>query len=283
MSYAVALTNGMRSALYAMGDLDDQIMVANKRLSTGKKVNDILDNASVFFQAQGFNSRANGLDSLIDGQNLGIRTLEKAVSTVNTGQKLLETAQGLARQALTFSTGSNERNNILTQISGILTATTGQFDQLTADAQFNGKNLLRTAASNDLKIVFNLETGAAQTSYAITATDLKIGGGIVITATNFAAGADDTKVNSLINELTTAIQATTTRSNNLAAGISIVQARLDFTKADTRTNRTAVDQLTLADLNEEGAKLSTLQTRQQMSVTSLSLANRSDQAILRLF
>jgi flagellin len=283
MSYNVALTNGMRSALFSMGDLDSNIAVANKRLATGKKVNDILDNASVFFQAQGFSTRANGLDSLIDGQNLGIRTLEKAVSAINSGQKLLETAQGLARQALSFTAGSTERNNVLSQISGILTATTGQFDQLTADAQFNGRNLLRTGASNDLKVVFNLETGATQTSYASTAADLKIGGGITVTAAGYAAGATDTAVNTLINELTTAIGVTTSRASGLSAGISIVQNRLNFTQADSRTNKTAVDQLTLADLNEEGAKLSTLQTRQQMAVTSLSLANRSDQAILRLF
>ncbi|MGL4440381.1 MAG: flagellin, partial [Bosea sp. (in: a-proteobacteria)] len=43
------------------------------------------------------------------------------------------------------------------------------------------------------------------------------------------------------------------------------------------------DLLTLADINEEGAALTSLQTRQQLSITALSLANQSDQAILRLF
>jgi flagellin-like hook-associated protein FlgL len=283
MSAAIALTSGMRNSLNSLSDLDSQIATTNKRLSTGKKVNDVLDNASVFFQAEGLNRRAQGLDALIDSQNLGVRTLEKAISTVNAGTKLLETAQGLARQALTFATGSTERNNVLSQISTILTASTGQFDQLTADAQFSGRNLLRTGAANDLKVVFNLETGAAQTSFTSTAADLKIGGGVTVTATNFAAGADDVKVNALIGELTTAIGATQSRANTLSAGLSTIQIRLDFTKQDARTNRTAADQLTLADLNEEGARLTTLQNRQQLAVTALSLAQRSDQAILRLF
>jgi flagellin len=280
---SIALSNGLRNALNSLSSLDDNISQTNKRLGTGKKVNDVLDNASVYFQAQGFTTRAAGLDSLIDGQSLGLRTLEKASSAVVAGQKLLETAQGLARQALTFATGSTERNAILSNISNILTATTGQFDQLTADAQFNGKNLLRTAAGNDLKVVFNLETGAAQTALTSTAADLKIGGGITVTATNFGAGADDTKVNALIGELTTAIGATTTRASALASGIATIQIRADFTKADSRTNKTASDQLTLADLNEEGAKLTSLQNRQSLAVTALQLASRSDQAILRLF
>jgi len=41
--------------------------------------------------------------------------------------------------------------------------------------------------------------------------------------------------------------------------------------------------LTVADQNEEGANLLSLQTRQQLGVISLSLANQSQQAILRLF
>jgi len=41
--------------------------------------------------------------------------------------------------------------------------------------------------------------------------------------------------------------------------------------------------LTLADMNEEGANLLMLQTRQSLSVTALSLSSQSAQSILRLF
>ena len=43
------------------------------------------------------------------------------------------------------------------------------------------------------------------------------------------------------------------------------------------------DTLTLADMNEEGANLLMLQTRQSLSVTALSLSSQSAQSILRLF
>jgi flagellin-like hook-associated protein FlgL len=39
----------------------------------------------------------------------------------------------------------------------------------------------------------------------------------------------------------------------------------------------------LADINEEGANLLALQTRQQLGIQALSLASRSDQAVLQLF
>jgi len=41
--------------------------------------------------------------------------------------------------------------------------------------------------------------------------------------------------------------------------------------------------LTNADLNEESANLLTLQTRQQLGTIGLSIAQSSDQSILRLF
>ena len=49
------------------------------------------------------------------------------------------------------------------------------------------------------------------------------------------------------------------------------------------TLETGADQLVLADQNEEAAKLLTLNTRQQLSQTALSLASQADQNVLKLF
>jgi len=62
-----------------------------------------------------------------------------------------------------------------------------------------------------------------------------------------------------------------------------VQARQDFTKELINTLNTGADNLTLADQNEEAANLLALQTRQQLSQTTLSLASQADQSVLRLF
>jgi flagellin len=62
-----------------------------------------------------------------------------------------------------------------------------------------------------------------------------------------------------------------------------VQSREDFTNNMINTLETGAANLTLADTNEEGANLLALQTRQQLSTTSLSLATQADQNVLRLF
>jgi flagellin len=80
-----------------------------------------------------------------------------------------------------------------------------------------------------------------------------------------------------------AINSLTTRSAAVATQAATIDIRLGFTKDTARINFQASDDLVLADINEEGANLTALQTKQQLAVQALSLAGRADQAILRLF
>jgi flagellin len=46
---------------------------------------------------------------------------------------------------------------------------------------------------------------------------------------------------------------------------------------------TGADNLTLADMNEEGANMLMLQTRQSLGITSLGLGSQAAQSVMRLF
>ena len=72
-------------------------------------------------------------------------------------------------------------------------------------------------------------------------------------------------------------------NSSIANDLAVLQTRQDFTTQTIQNLNTGADKLTIADQNEEGAKLLSLQTRQQLGVTSLSLASQSQQAVLRLF
>jgi flagellin-like hook-associated protein FlgL len=49
------------------------------------------------------------------------------------------------------------------------------------------------------------------------------------------------------------------------------------------TLQTGADNLTLADMNQEGANMLMLQTRQNLGTTALSLSSQAAQSVLRLF
>ncbi|MCK7508769.1 MAG: hypothetical protein MZV70_35230 [Desulfobacterales bacterium] len=74
-----------------------------------------------------------------------------------------------------------------------------------------------------------------------------------------------------------------TESSKLANNLSIITARQEFTQGMINVLKDGAAGLTNADMNEEGANMLMLQTRQALGTTSLSLASQAAQSVLRLF
>ena len=92
-----------------------------------------------------------------------------------------------------------------------------------------------------------------------------------------------TQINSLVNSLDAALTTLRTKSQTLGSNVALLQTRLDFTTSYVNTLQGGADKLTLADLNEEGANLLALQTRQSLGISALSFAGQAEQGILSLF
>lgn len=92
-----------------------------------------------------------------------------------------------------------------------------------------------------------------------------------------------TQINSMISDLETALTDLRTKSQTLGSNVALLQTRLEFTETYVNTLQAGADKLTLADLNEEGANLLALQTRQQLGIQALSFAGQAEQGILGLF
>ena len=100
---AISLAQGLRNAVYSMNDIQSQIDVANKRLSTGRKVNSALDNAGAYFKSVGLQKEARDLGGLLDGLERGSKVIKKTTDALEGMRKLFESAQSLARQARQLS------------------------------------------------------------------------------------------------------------------------------------------------------------------------------------
>jgi flagellin-like hook-associated protein FlgL len=165
------------------------------------------------------------------------------------------------------------RGALISQYNGLL----DQIDQLTADASYNGNNLLG-GTSAQLKVVFN-ENGSS--SLTVTGKDASAAGlGLTkLGATDFDTNSS---ITGILSKLKVATDTLRTDASSFGSNLSIVQARQDFTKSLINTLQTGASNLTLADSNEEAANLLALQTRQSLSTKALSLASQSDQNVLRL-
>ncbi len=172
----------------------------------------------------------------------------------------------------TVSTPNSTRTSLQADYDNVIT----QIDALSADASYNGVNLL---GGDDLKVVFN-ETGTS--SLTITGVTFN-SAGLGLGAISGAGFQSDGDIDAVIVKLDTALSSLRTQASKFGSNLSTVQTRQDFTKNLINTLQTGADNLVLADTNEEGANLLALQTRQQLSTTALSLSAQADQAVLRLF
>jgi len=182
--------------------------------------------------------------------------------------------------ANTTRIGGNEvRKNLVAQFNELR----GQLDKLAEDASFNGVNLLR---GDKLKLTFN-ENGTSQIDIQAkdAAGSVRAINNSTLSIDAVATGefSSDTTIDGRLDKLANALTTLRSQSSAFGSNLSIVQNRTDFTKSMMNTLRTGADGLTLADMNEEAANLLSLQTRQQLSSTALSLANQADQGVLRLF
>ncbi len=301
---SVALSLGMRTSLFSLGDIAGLTSIANKRLSTGKKVNDAIDNPLNYFLAKGFDKNKADLGNLLDSQNIALSTVQKVIKSIESITKLVEQVQALARQARQSS--DDVANGVRDTLGGQIATTLNQITELTRDSGFNGKNLIGETPDN-LRIDWNAETGVNLTSLNVTGVSLTPNGAqlafgtvaqgftttinaaptpdvIAYTAgqwTNDVAG--NARIDTLITQSQTALSRLQANASQYSVNLSILQVRIDYSRSQQRTLASTSDILTLADVNEEGANLAALQTRQQIAVQALSLANQADQSILRLF
>ncbi len=104
-----------------------------------------------------------------------------------------------------------------------------------------------------------------------------------LSVTGFVKAGDTNLINGVIDQLDDALTTLRTQAQTLGSNVALLNTRLDFTEQYTNTLQGGADKLTLADINEEGANLLALQTRQQLGIQSLSLAAQAEASILSLF
>ena len=272
MSNSITLTASMRTNLASLKSIQSQMDITQERLSTGKKVNSAIDNASSFYQARSLTNRASDLEALLDSMGQCIQTIEAANEGIEAITAYVEQLKSVADQA--YAVGADADEDALSEYAAQFDRINAEIDALIEDASYQGINLL---AGGTLKVTFN-ET--RDNSFSITGEDVKTE--MAITAAT-GSWTDIAKVEESLKAITKATDFLRSYSTELGNNYSIIQTRQDFTDAMIDVLEAGADNLVLADMNEESANYLALQTRQQLAINSLSLASQSAQSVLSLF
>lgn len=302
MANDISLTSAQRQSLLSLQRTQSLSERTQTRLSTGKEVNSVVDDAVNYFRAKTLSDRASDFTLRKDGIDQGISSLNSSLGATEAIDSLLKQLKGVVEAAKSQST--EERQAADRQFEEISL----QIFQMVEDASYQGLNLLNNTSSK-LEIAFGVRTASeieiSGKDLIATAGDQGLSLGALFTVAFFSAsgqavqasalglsggvftamGENNSKVSfasTMITRIDSAISRLRATSAELGSNVAILQTRLDFTESYVNELQVGSDKLTLADLNEEGANLVALQTRQQLGIQSLAISGQQQQAILAL-
>ena len=296
----ITLTSGTRNTLISL-QADAHFMTRTEnRLTTGLKVASAIDNAVNYYKSKALSDRAADFFLRKSDIDQGISSMKAGVNGGTLAESILKQMKGLVNSVRTAD--SSTRTALSSQFSDLAR----QVNSAIGDASYNGLNLVdnssatitvyfsqNTTASITAK-AFNLRVSKLLTTMGVAASsggnqllgnmlaDAGAGaaGFSVLTsqASMSPAGVLD-KVSAIIDRGISRIRSQATL---LGGNVSFLQSRVNFADDYTNTLSDGAGKMTLADLNEEGATLVSLQARQQIGIQALGIAGQQQSAMLSL-
>ena len=169
----ISLTASMRTNLLSLQNTQSLMDRTQERLSTGRKVNSAIDNATSYYTAQSLTNRANDLDSLLDSMGQGIQTLKAANEGIESITAFVQQAKAVA----TTARDTASRENVSSSGSFVNKVPAGAGAQnevditlkvgdVTLTAKLKGETTPGAGDADDLDdLVTSLTTGTNATAY----------------------------------------------------------------------------------------------------------------------
>ncbi len=294
----ITLTASARNSLLSLTGTASLMSRTQGRLTTGLKVSSAIDDAVSYFKAKGLTDRATDFSVRKDEIDQGISSLKAAINGTDLVGSVLKQMKGIVNSVRTAD--STTRAALSSQFNDLAK----QINTAVSDSSYQGLNLVDNSSAS-MTVYFNQVTSASlkvnaanlRASYLLTTMSHGASAGSTVTdlvnmagggGAGFSALTSQTSLSpaSVLDHVATVIDRATSRIRSqsalLAGNVTFLQSRMDFTSNYINTLTEGSGKLTLADLNEEGANLVSLQTRQQIGVQSLSIAGQQQQAILSL-
>jgi flagellin len=261
-------------ALQNLNATNAQLSTTQSRINTGLKISSAKDNGAIWAIAQGQRADIGALNAVKQSLDRGVAATDVAMAAGETVSDLLLQMKEKALAATDKSLKTAAR----AALNEDFKALRDQIASVTKNAEFNGVNLLKTAAAGFTALA-NADGSASLT---VPAEVMALGSTTVTVAvtqsieTLTKATASLTAVSASIDNVSGALARLGTKSKALTTHLSFVGKLSDALEA-------GVGNLVDADLAKESAKLQALQTKQQLGVQALSIANQTPQLVLSLF
>jgi len=274
MPNSVNTNAGAMVALQNLNSTQSELMQVQNRINTGKKVASAKDNGATWAIAQNQRGNSTALNSVRD-------SLQRAQSTVDVAIAGGETVSDLLLQMKEKALAASDTTLDTTSRSALnedFKALRDQVAKAVTNADFNGANMIKASGTT----IAALANNDGSSKITVAAQSLALGGANVTVAATGTIGTS-TLANTMIATVTTSITNVSTALAKLGTGSKALGSHLAFVDKLQNTMDAGIGNLVDADLAKESAKLQSLQTKQQLGVQALSIANGSSSMLLGLF
>lgn len=265
---------GAMIALQYLNQTQGQLATTQNAINTGLKVATAKDNGAIFAIAQNMRGDVSGYQAVTDSLNRGISTVDVAMSAGQSISDLLIEMKAKALAAADKSSDTPSRQ----ALNEDFTALRDQIKTIVNNAVFNNTNLVKQMTGNIQALV------SADGSRAITVSNRNLS----LSGSYVTIKSDDT-INTLsgalsvVSRIETSLKNVDSALSYLASGSKKLSIQLGFTQKLSDTLTSGIGSLVDADMAKESAQLTALQTKQQLAVQALSIANQAPQVVLSLF
>ena len=274
MTFSINSNAGALVALQNLSNTATQLGKVQNVISTGKMVNTAADDGAVWSIANTMTSKVSALDAVKDSLNRATSTVDVAMSAGQQVSDLLTQLKTKALAASDTSLNTTSRQAMNANFKSLLS----QISDVVNNASFNGVNMINSGGTT----VQALASDSGTSKITVAAQNLSLGGSLV-TIASAASFATAAAASAYVATLTTDITNVNTALTNLGTGSNALAGQLSFVSKLQDSLNTGISNLVDADMAAESAKLQALQTKQQLGIQALSIANQSTSSVLSLF
>jgi flagellin len=268
---SINTNSGAMIALQNLNATNAELGVTQQRINTGKKVGTAKDDGAIWAIAKTQSSTSNSLNAVKDSLQRGQSTIDVALAAGDTVTDLLGKMKEKALAASDTSLNSASFNALKSDFDSLR----DQITKAVTNAKFNGVSI---ADGSTKKLAFLANADGSQ--FTVNAKTLSLTGLGLADTTSFATAAD---AKTMIDSISNALGTATNKLASLGTSSTGLDTHLTFVGKLQDSLDAGVGNLVDADLAKESAKLQSLQTKQQLGIQALSIANQSSSSILSLF
>lgn len=265
---------GAMIALQNLNKTNNELQTTQTRINTGLRVASAKDNGAVYAIATRQRSDVSSLGAVTDSLDRAKSAVDVAISA---GESVADMLTQMKEKALAASDTS------LTTVSRQalnedFKALRDQISKTVNNATFNGVNLIKNGST----AIAPLANADGSSKLTVAAQDLSLTGS-TITLSAGSAFTSAAQAKTIADAVDVSIANVSAALGRLGTSSKSLDAHSRFVSKLVDSMESGIGNLVDADLAKESAKLQALQTKQQLGVQALSIANQAPGVVTRLF